>query len=57
MFKITECGHKIKNYNEYVADKFDDLPSDAKLGDRAIYKDGNSIKIAIKFTDGWVKGE
>ena len=59
MYKLAEQGYnkvQIKNYNEYIADTFDELPTDATFGDRAIFNDNGVMKIAIKFTDGWIKG-
>lgn len=59
MYKLTEQGYnkiQVKHYNEYIADTFDELPSNADFGDRAIFNDNGTMKIAIKFTDGWVKG-
>ena len=59
-YAISEYGRDYKpykNYNEYISDSFDELPIDAQFGDRAIFNDNGVMKIAIKFTDGWVKGE
>jgi hypothetical protein len=60
MYKIAEQGYnkiQIKNYNEYIADTFDELPTDAQFGDRAIFNDNGVMKIAIRFSDGWIRSE
>ena len=60
MYKISEYGYtktQVKNYNEYIADSFEELPTDANFGDRAIFNDGGVMKIAIYFTDGWIRSE
>lgn len=57
MYKIAECGYtktQVKNYNEYIADSFEELPLDAQFGDRAIFNDGEKIGIAMYFSAGWV---
>ena len=59
-YTISEYGRHFKpykDYNEYIADSFEDLPTDAKLGDRAIFNDNGVLNIAIRFTDGWVRSE
>lgn len=59
MFKITEYNRDkkpLKDYDEYTADTFEELPVDAPFGSRAFYSDGSTIKIAMKFTSGWIKG-
>ena len=61
-FKTLEYGRnkiQVKNYNEYVANTFEELPTSeqgAKLGDKGYFKNGDSIGIAMYFDGGWVKG-
>lgn len=60
MFKIAEYGYvktQVKNYNEYISDTFEELPTDATFGDRAIFNDNGVMKIAIFFSNGWVRSE
>ena len=59
-YMISEYGRQFKpykDYNEYIADSFEELPLDAQFGDRAIFNDNGTMKIAIKFSDGWVRSE
>ena len=44
-------------FDEYIADSFEELPTEgAKIGDRAMFNDNDSIDIAVYFSTGWVKG-
>ena len=42
-------------FDEYIADSFEELPvKGVKIGDRAIFHDGEKIGIAMCFSTGWV---
>ena len=57
MYKIVEQnGQKAYEITEYVADSFEDLPKNADFGDRAIFNDNGTLKLAIYLSDGWVRG-
>ena len=44
-------------FDEYIADSFEELPTEGvKIGDRAMFPDGDKIGIAMYFSTGWLKG-